>query len=128
MVDLGGFAPPSRTPFSLLHTAITYSIYLFELVVNDFGINNIVDLRVLDTAVNTSRLTKPRKGLLFWRNHGNKNKNNSKSLIFRVVAFSVTAPFVGVKIAIGLQLFLLCAYYIHERLWMKVSWGKVHPQ
>jgi hypothetical protein len=23
LVDLGGFAPPSRTPFSLLHTAIT---------------------------------------------------------------------------------------------------------
>jgi len=37
MVDLGGFAPPSRTLFSLLHTAITYSIYLFELFVNLFG-------------------------------------------------------------------------------------------
>ena len=37
MVDLGGFAPPSRTLFSRLHTAITYSIYLFELFVNLFG-------------------------------------------------------------------------------------------
>jgi len=34
MVDLGGFAPPSRTLFSSLHTAITYSIYLFWLCVN----------------------------------------------------------------------------------------------
>ena len=34
MVDLGGFAPPSRTLFSRLHTAITYSIYLFLIVVN----------------------------------------------------------------------------------------------
>ena len=37
MVDLGGFAPPSRTLFSRLHTAITYSIYLFWLCVNLFG-------------------------------------------------------------------------------------------
>ena len=36
LVDLGGFAPPSRTLFSLLHTAITYSIYLFWLCVNLF--------------------------------------------------------------------------------------------
>ena len=36
MVDLGGFAPPSRTLFSRLHTAITYSIYLFELFVDLF--------------------------------------------------------------------------------------------
>jgi hypothetical protein len=34
MVDLGGFAPPSRTLFSLLHTAITYSIYLSTRLVN----------------------------------------------------------------------------------------------
>jgi hypothetical protein len=37
LVDLGGFAPPSRTLFSLLHTAITYSIYLFFRLVNCFG-------------------------------------------------------------------------------------------
>ena len=36
MVDLGGFAPPSRTLFSLLHTAITYIIYLFDLFVKFF--------------------------------------------------------------------------------------------
>ena len=53
-----------------------------------------------------------------------KTRTITKSLTFRAVAFSVTAPFVGVKIAIGLQLFLLLAYYVHERLWMKVDWGK----
>ena len=37
MVDLGRFAPPSRTLFSLLHTAITYSIYLYGLFVKLFG-------------------------------------------------------------------------------------------
>ena len=52
-----------------------------------------------------------------------KTRTVVKSLTFRVIAFSVTAPFVGVSIAVGLQLFLLCAYYIHERLWMKIKWG-----
>ena len=33
MVDLGGFAPPSRTLFSRLHTAITYIIHLYNAVV-----------------------------------------------------------------------------------------------
>ena len=42
MVDLGGFAPPSRTLFSLLHTAITYSIYLFWLCVNLYSTQNSV--------------------------------------------------------------------------------------
>ena len=36
LVDLGGFAPPSRTLFSLLHTAITYIIQYLLIVVNGF--------------------------------------------------------------------------------------------
>ena len=53
-----------------------------------------------------------------------KTRTVVKSLTFRIIAFSVTAPFVGVSIAVGLQLFLLGAYYVHERLWMRVNWGK----
>ena len=34
LVDLAGVEPASRTLFSLLHTAITYSIYLFGSLVN----------------------------------------------------------------------------------------------
>ena len=34
MVDLAGVEPASRTLFSLLHTAITHSIYLLGIVVN----------------------------------------------------------------------------------------------
>jgi hypothetical protein len=37
MVDQAGVEPASRTLFSLLHTAITYSIYLFLRFVNCFG-------------------------------------------------------------------------------------------
>jgi hypothetical protein len=37
MVDLAGFEPASRTLFSLLHTAITYSILFIVVTVNLFG-------------------------------------------------------------------------------------------
>ena len=39
MVDLGGFAPPSRIRFNRLHTVLTYSIYLFVAFVNQEAIN-----------------------------------------------------------------------------------------
>ena len=45
LVEVGGFAPPSRTLFSLLHTAITHSIYLFLGLVNCFG-DDIIHLCV----------------------------------------------------------------------------------
>jgi len=38
MVDLGGFAPPSRTLFSLLRTAITYNVTII-LYKNRFAIS-----------------------------------------------------------------------------------------
>ena len=50
MVEVGGFAPPSRTLFSLLHTAITNIITLFIQLVNQYGIicftvrNKILDV------------------------------------------------------------------------------------
>ena len=34
LVDLGGFAPPSRTLFLITVYAVLYSIYLFGLFVN----------------------------------------------------------------------------------------------
>jgi len=41
-----------------------------------------------------------------------------------MIALAVTIPIVGLKIAVGIQLILLVAYYIHERVWMRVEWGK----
>ncbi len=38
LVEVGGFAPPSRTLFSLLHTAITNIITLFMQLVNQYSI------------------------------------------------------------------------------------------
>ena len=47
----------------------------------------------------------------------------AKAFTFRLIALSVTVPIVGWKIAIGIQLILLVAYYFHERFWMKINWG-----
>jgi len=42
-----------------------------------------------------------------------------------MIALAVTIPIVGLKIALGIQLILLVAYYIHERIWMRVEWGRL---
>jgi len=40
MVDLAGVEPASRILFNRLHTVLTYSIYLFNIYVNQIGIKN----------------------------------------------------------------------------------------
>ena len=49
----------------------------------------------------------------------------ARAVTFRLIALAITIPIVGLKIAIGIQLILLVAYYFHERLWMRVEWGKI---
>ena len=54
-----------------------------------------------------------------------KTRTIARAITFRLIALAVTIPIVGLKIAIGIQLILLVAYYFHERLWMRVDWGKI---
>ena len=53
-----------------------------------------------------------------------KTRTLIRAITFRMIALAVTIPIVGLKIAVGIQLILLVAYYIHERVWMRVEWGK----
>lgn len=53
-----------------------------------------------------------------------KTRTMIRAITFRLIALTVTIPIVGLKIALGIQLILLIAYYIHERLWMKIEWGR----
>jgi len=53
-----------------------------------------------------------------------KTRTIIRAITFRLIALAITIPIVGLKIAIGIQLILLVAYYFHERLWMKVEWGR----
>lgn len=53
-----------------------------------------------------------------------KTRTIIKALTFRIMALAITIPFVGWKIALWLQLILLAVYYVHERFWMRIHWGK----
>jgi len=51
-----------------------------------------------------------------------KRRTLVKSLSFRLVALTITAPIIGFNTALGIQVLLFFAYYIHERLWLRVRW------
>ena len=48
----------------------------------------------------------------------------AKAVTFRLVALLVTIPFTGFKVALSLQIILFILYYLHERVWLRVEWGK----
>jgi len=37
----------------------------------------------------------------------------------------MTIPFTGLSTAILIHVILTVAHYIHERVWLKIKWGKV---
>lgn len=54
-----------------------------------------------------------------------KTRTIARAITFRLIALAVTVPIVGWKIAVGIQLVLLAAYYIHERVWLNINWGRI---
>lgn len=48
-----------------------------------------------------------------------------KSITWRIVATLVTAAYTGLSGAIIINLWMTLAYYIHERAWIKLPWGKI---
>lgn len=47
-----------------------------------------------------------------------------KSITYRVVVFVITIPLTGVMVALGVHALSAVVYYIHERLWAQVKWGR----
>lgn len=47
-----------------------------------------------------------------------------RAITWRIVATLVTAAWTGISGAIVINIFMTAAHYIHERLWLKVKWGK----
>lgn len=43
---------------------------------------------------------------------------------WRITATLVTAYFTGISGAILINVWMTVVHYVHERLWLKVSWGK----
>ena len=49
-----------------------------------------------------------------------------KTILFKLITTSITALFTGVKGAILIHLILTVVYLVYERVWNKVSWGKIY--
>lgn len=48
----------------------------------------------------------------------------TRAITWRITATAVTAIWTGVEGAIIINVFMTIAHYIHERLWLKVNWGR----
>jgi len=44
---------------------------------------------------------------------------------WRITATAVTAAFTGLEGAIIINVVMTLVHYIHERLWLKMNWGKI---
>ncbi len=51
-----------------------------------------------------------------------------KSITWRIVATAVTAAFTGISGAIIINIWMTVAYYIHERAWVRINWGKQNTE
>lgn len=47
-----------------------------------------------------------------------------RAITWRVVATLVTAAWTGWSGAIVINIVMTLAHYIHERIWLKIDWGK----
>ena len=49
----------------------------------------------------------------------------ARAASWRVTATAVTAVFTGLEGAIMINIAMTIFHYVHERLWLKLEWGKV---
>jgi uncharacterized membrane protein len=49
----------------------------------------------------------------------------ARAASWRVTATAVTAVFTGLEGAIVINIAMTIFHYIHERIWLKFSWGKL---
>ncbi len=47
-----------------------------------------------------------------------------RALSWRIVATLVTAAYTGISGAIVINIWMTLAHYIHERLWLRLNWGR----
>ena len=48
-----------------------------------------------------------------------------RALSYRIIALLITAIWTGLGDAVVIHLILTAVYYIMERLWLKIKWGKI---
>jgi len=48
-----------------------------------------------------------------------------RAITYRVIALMITAIWTGLSDAILIHLILTAIHYGHERIWLKIKWGKI---
>lgn len=48
----------------------------------------------------------------------------TRAASWRITATTVTAIFTGIEGAIAINIAMTVVHYIHERIWLKVDWGR----
>lgn len=48
----------------------------------------------------------------------------TRAITWRITATLITAVWTGIQGAIVINIFMTLAHYIHERLWLKINWGR----
>jgi len=47
-----------------------------------------------------------------------------RAVTYRIIALLITAIWTGLNDAILIHIILTAIHYIHERIWIRISWGK----
>jgi len=48
-----------------------------------------------------------------------------RAVTYRIIALLITALWTGLSNAIIIHVILIAIHYIHERLWLKIKWGRI---
>lgn len=48
----------------------------------------------------------------------------TRAITWRITATLVTAAFTGLQGAIAINIAMTLFHYVHERVWLKISWGR----
>lgn len=49
----------------------------------------------------------------------------TRAVSYRLIALLITALWTGLGTAIAIHLVLTLIHYMHERVWLKIKWGKI---
>jgi hypothetical protein len=47
-----------------------------------------------------------------------------RAITYRIIALLITALWTGLASAVLIHIVLTAVHYVHERVWLKINWGK----
>jgi uncharacterized membrane protein len=48
-----------------------------------------------------------------------------RAVTYRIIALLITALWTGLSDAVIIHVILTAIHYVHERIWLKIKWGKI---